>query len=50
MNRRDAIEWVALTGYGVLARPQPAAAQAGGFTTLFDGKNLDNFDEVGNAN
>jgi len=39
-----------LTGYGVLARPQPAAAQAGGFTTLFDGKNLDNFDEVGNAN
>ena len=51
MNRRDAIKMgLLLTGYGVLARPEFAAAQAGGFTTLFDGRNLDNFDQTGNAN
>ncbi len=52
MNRRDAIRMgLLLTGYSVLARPQLAdAAPAGGFVTLFDGKNLDNFDQIGNAN
>jgi len=52
MNRRDAIRMgLLLTGYSVLARPQlAAAAPAGGFVTLFDGKNLDNFDQIGNAN
>ena len=33
-----------------LAAARPAAQTAGGWVTLFDGKNLDNFNRVGNAN
>ncbi len=53
MNRRDAIRMgLLLSGYGILGSSQFAAAApaAGGFVTLFDGKNLDNFDQIGNAN
>ena len=33
-----------------LAAPRPAAQTPGAWVTLFDGKNLDNFNRVGNAN
>src|SRR5262245_3405198 len=52
MNRRSFIAvGLASTGLPLLARLNEAAAQApGGWVTLFDGKNLDNFNAIGNAN
>ena len=42
---------LALGGFGALWHAQEASSQAGaGWTTLFDGKNLDNWDMIGDAN
>jgi hypothetical protein len=38
-----------LVGFAALS-PSHRAAAADGWVTLFDGKNLDNFDQIGNAN
>ena len=46
--------WLALAGLLAAAvaiwPAQHAAAQGGGWTTLFDGKSIDNFNKVGDAN
>jgi hypothetical protein len=50
MNRRSIIgSGLLLVGAAALGYSHPAFGQAG-FTTLFDGKNLDNFTQIGNAN
>jgi hypothetical protein len=42
---------LALVGFAALASaPRTAAQTDGGWISLFDGKNLDNFNQVGNAN
>ncbi len=52
MNRRSAITLaLLLVGTALVPHADQASAQAnGGWITLFDGKNLDNFTPVGNAN
>jgi len=47
--------WLALAGLSLIAAfafspLQQAIGQAGGWVVLFDGKNLDNFDKIGDAN
>ena len=47
--------WLALAGLSLVAAIafsplQQAIGQGGGWTVLFDGKNLDNFDKIGDAN
>ena len=37
-------------GFGIYAIAPKAASQEAGWTTLFDGKNLDNWDQVGGSN
>jgi hypothetical protein len=48
MNRRSAIALL-LTGFAALSYA-PQASSETGWVTLFDGKNLDNFDKIGDAN
>jgi hypothetical protein len=49
MNRRTALKGLLLAAATPLATTPVALAQ-GGWVTLFDGKNLDNFDQIGTAN
>ena len=42
--------WLLLVGVAAMPQPREAAAQAAGWTVLFDGKNLDNFKPIGDAN
>jgi hypothetical protein len=48
MNRRSAIALL-LTGFAALSY-SPQASSEGGWVTLFDGKTLDNFNKIGDAN
>jgi hypothetical protein len=48
MNRRSAIALL-LTGFAALSY-SPQASSETGWVTLFDGKNLDNFNAIGDAN
>ncbi len=48
MNRRSAIALL-LTGFAALSY-SPQASSETGWVTLFDGKNLDNFNQIGDAN
>jgi hypothetical protein len=48
MNRRSAIALL-LAGFAALSY-SPQASSESGWVTLFDGKNLDNFDKIGDAN
>jgi hypothetical protein len=48
MNRRSAIALL-LTGFAALSYA-PQASSETGWVTLFDGKNLDNFNQIGDAN
>ena len=48
MKRRSAIALL-LTGFAALSY-SPQASSETGWVTLFDGKNLDNFDKIGDAN
>ena len=48
MNRRSAIALL-LAGFATLSY-SPKASSEGGWITLFDGKNLDNFNKIGDAN
>lgn len=48
MNRRSAIALL-LTGFAALSF-SPQASSETGWVTLFDGKNLDNFNKIGDAN
>jgi hypothetical protein len=41
---------VIVFGFGIYAIAPMAASQEAGWTTLFDGKNLDNWDQVGGSN
>ncbi len=51
MRRRSAIALgVALLGTAVTAQLFPPQAQTGGWVTLFDGKNLDQWSQIGDAN
>ena len=52
MNRRAAIKLALLSfGFAAAAPSRQASAQSNaGWTTLFDGKKLDNFDQIGDAN
>ena len=51
MNRRSALKrGLALGGAVALWRPQDAWAQAAGWTSLFDGSHVNNFDPIGTAN
>src|ERR1700735_2794039 len=49
MNRRSLLKSALLVG-AAASFPRVASAQAAGWTTLFDGKNLDNFSPIGDAN
>jgi Domain of Unknown Function (DUF1080) len=50
MNRRSVVSMgLLLSGSAILGRTHEAFAQAG-WTTLFDGSNLNNFEPIGNAN
>lgn len=42
--------WLLLVGIATMSQPREVAAQAAGWTVLFDGKNLDNFKPIGDAN
>jgi hypothetical protein len=48
MNRRSALALL-LGGFAALSY-WPKASSEGGWVTLFDGKNLDNFNKIGDAN
>ena len=48
MNRRSAIALL-IAGFATLSY-SPKASSEGGWITLFDGKNLDNFNKIGDAN
>jgi hypothetical protein len=48
MNRRSALALL-LAGFATLSY-WPKASSEGGWITLFDGKNLDNFNKIGDAN
>ncbi len=48
MNRRSAIALL-LAGFAALSYA-PQASSETGWVTLFDGKNLDNFNKIGDAN
>jgi hypothetical protein len=51
MNGRSFISfWLLLTGCAVVADLHRASGQAAGWTTLFDGTNLNNFTQIGDAN
>lgn len=51
MHRRSVIALgVSAIGAAALWRPRRLLAQGGGWTTLFDGKSLDHWDKVGDAN
>ena len=49
MNRRSTIAAL-LIAFGTLSAPQVFGQADGGWITLFDGKNLDNFNPIGDAN
>ena len=48
MNRRSAFALL-LAGFAALSYA-PQASSENGWVTLFDGKSLDNFNEIGDAN
>src|ERR1700748_3382305 len=51
MNRRTVVgAGVLLAGIAILPTAHQASGQTDGWVTLFDGKNLDNFNQVGTAN
>src|SRR3954454_13286346 len=50
MNRRNMLSLALLGGIAAVALTQPASSQSDGWTVLFDGKNLDNFTQLGDAN
>ena len=49
-RKHAAVLTVLFVGVACLWQAQDALGQAGGWTTLFDGKNLDNFKPIGDAN
>jgi 3-keto-disaccharide hydrolase len=50
MKRRTLLAAGGFAALGVLTRPSLSFAQGGGWTPLFDGKNLNNWNKIGTAN
>jgi Domain of Unknown Function (DUF1080) len=50
MNRRHMLSLALFGGIAAISLAPPASSQSEGWTVLLDGKNLDNFTQIGDAN